>query len=96
MALSDVKERRFLARVWLGFSFLAAAVGVFNVVVRLRVADLGYRIEATHRAIERLELERRELQVRAARAEDARRLEQLAKSRLGLGPASASQRMVVP
>lgn len=96
MAVDDVQDRRQLVRAFVTVAAAAAVVGVFNVAVRLRVAELGYQLEATHRAIERLELEKRQLQAEAARAEDVQRLQRLAALRLGLIPAGPSQRVVVP
>lgn len=96
MALSDAREKRLLVRLVLGWVALFALVCTAHVAIRLRVLDVAYRLEATHGAIARLELESRELRARAVRVEDPERLETLAKQRLGLSRPSPGQRLVLP
>jgi cell division protein FtsL len=52
--------------------------------VRLMVVEAGYRLSVTRQLVEALEREGRELAVRAAAADSAARLEELATRRLGM------------
>jgi cell division protein FtsL len=71
--------------VWGG---LLGVIGVLfalgYVWVRLKVVEAGYRLSATRQLVERLEVEGRELAVRAAAADAHERLEELAQVRLGM------------
>ncbi|GIW45510.1 MAG: hypothetical protein KatS3mg077_2792 [Candidatus Binatia bacterium] len=96
MALSDAREKRLLVQLIIVWATLFAVVCAAHTAIRLRVLDLAYRIEATHGAIARLELQSRELRARAVRLEDPQRLEALAKERLGLSRPSPGQRLVLP
>lgn len=96
MALRDLAERRVLLRMVVTLAVAAAVVGGANVALRLRVAELGYQLAATQEAIERLELEHRELRARVALSDDPERLLHLARVRLGLFPPAQSQKVVLP
>jgi len=52
--------------------------------VRIQVVEAGYRLSVTRQLVERLERERRELDVRAAAADAPWRLQELASARLGM------------
>jgi cell division protein FtsL len=57
-----------------------------HVWVRIKVVEAGYRLSVTRQLVERLEQEGRELAVRAAAADSAARVEELARQRLGMRP----------
>ncbi len=52
--------------------------------VRIQVVEAGYRLSVTRQLVERLEVEGRELDVRAAAADAPGRLRELASLRLGM------------
>jgi hypothetical protein len=64
--------------------------------VRLKVTEAGYRLSVTRQLVEVLEREERELRVRAAAADSAARLEELAVSRLGMRPPARGEEAVLP
>jgi cell division protein FtsL len=64
--------------------------------VRLMVVEAGYRLSVTRQLVEVLEREERELRVRAAAADSAARLEELAATRLGMRPARRGEEEVLP
>jgi cell division protein FtsL len=67
---------------------LLGAVGVCLLLgyvwVRLMVVEAGYRLSVARQLVEALEREGRELAVRAAAADSAARVEELASQRLGM------------
>ena len=82
---------------WLAiFVALGVAIGVGHVWLRLQVVDLGYRLSATHQVIEKLQLEGHELTLEAARLDTPRRLEDVARSRLGMMHPEKGQEVVLP
>jgi len=64
--------------------------------VRLMVVEAGYRLSVTRQLVEALEREGRELAVRAAAADSAARLEQLATARLGMRPPERGEEETLP
>jgi cell division protein FtsL len=69
----------------------SAVLGTLTIVsllgyvwVRIQVVEAGYRLSVTRQLVERLERERRELEVRAAAADAPWRLQELASARLGM------------
>jgi cell division protein FtsL len=64
--------------------------------VRLMVVEAGYRLSVTRQLVEGLEREGRELAVRAAAADSAARLEELATKRLGMRPPERGEENVLP
>jgi hypothetical protein len=79
-----------------------ALLGVLGVLlllgyvwVRLKVVEAGYRLSATRQLVERLELEGRELSVRAAASDATGHLEELA-ARLGMRPPQPGEEEMLP
>jgi cell division protein FtsL len=64
--------------------------------VRLMVVEAGYRLSVTRQLVEVLEREGRELAVRAAAADSAARLEELASKRLGMRPPERGEEEFLP
>lgn len=95
MPLIRARERRDRVQRLLTLLTCFAAVAALQATVRLQVIELGYRLEATTKALNQLELENRELRARAVRAEDAAVLEHNAMQRLGLRPPTAQERLVL-
>jgi len=67
-----------------------------SVWVRLQVIEAGYRLSATRQLVERLEMEGRELAVRAAAADAPERLAKLASRRLGMSAPVRGQEVSLP
>jgi len=81
---------------WLAV-FVAASVliALGHVWARLQVVDLGYRLSATRQVAQRLELENHELAVEVARLEAPARIEEVARTRLGMvWPEKGGQRVL--
>jgi hypothetical protein len=96
MALADAQERHAFG-VWAAVLVgLCVFVALGHVWLRLKVAEVGYRFEATQQAVERLRVESRELVTEAARFDNAVSLELLANSRLGLQRPGKGQAAVLP
>ena len=66
----------------LGALTVASLLGY--VWVRIQVVEAGYRLSVARQLVERLEIEGRELEVRAAAADAPGRLQELATARLGM------------
>ncbi len=75
---------------------LGVAILLGSVWVRLQVIEGGYRLSATRQLVERLEMEGRELAVRAAAADAPERLTVLAGRRLGMAPPGPGQEVILP
>jgi len=83
--------------VWLAlFVGLAVAIGLAYVWLRLRVVDVGYHLSATRQLIEKLEQEGHELSLDAARLDAPGRLEDVARTRLGMMRPEKGQEGVLP
>ncbi len=96
MALANVQERQLVLRALVVTVIVSAVIAAANVSVRLRVAELAYRLAATEEAIQRLQLERRELLAQVALVDEPQRLLHLAQMRLQLLPPAANRRIVLP
>jgi cell division protein FtsL len=82
---------------WLAiFVTLTVAIAVGHVWLRLKVVDLGYRLSATRQVIEKLEQEEHELTVEAATLDAPGRLEEIARTRLGMVRPEKGQEAVLP
>jgi len=88
-------ERR-LARQ-LGVGALAALVIALALVwVRLQVVHMGYDLSTARQLERRLEQEQRELRIEIATLTSPRRLEDVARTRLGMGPPAPGQIVTPP
>lgn len=93
-SVSAAVQRLFARGVILGAVGVCLLLGY--VWVRLMVVEAGYRLSVTRQLVEALEREGRELAVRAAAADSAARLEQLATARLGMRPPERGEEETLP
>jgi cell division protein FtsL len=93
-SVSAAVRRLFARGVILGAIGVCLLLGY--VWVRLMVVEAGYRLSVTRQLVEALEREGRELAVRAAAADSAARLEQLATARLGMRPPERGEEETLP
>jgi cell division protein FtsL len=94
-ASASAELRRLM--VW---SVLLGVIGIGLLLgyvwVRLMCVEAGYRLSVTRQLVEALEREGRELAVRAAAADSAARLEELASKRLGMRPPERGEEEFLP
>lgn len=88
-------ERRLTAAIVAG-TLMMVGVALLLVWVRLQAVNTGYQLSAARHLAHRLEQEQRELELEIATLTSPRRLEVLARERLGMGPPSAGQIVSVP
>jgi cell division protein FtsL len=88
-------ERRLVRTLALGAA-LVVAITLVLVWVRLQTVHTGYRLSAARHLAHRLEQEQRELELEIATLTSPRRLEALARERLGMGPPAPGQIVSVP
>lgn len=93
-AVSDELRALLLWMTVIGGFGVVLALG--HVWIRNQVVEAGYRLSATRQLVERLELEGRELSVLAAAADAPGRLEELARTRVGMRPPLASEEVLLP
>jgi cell division protein FtsL len=87
--------RAFL--LWMAFiGALGVVLALGHVWIRNQVVEAGYRLSATRQLVERLQLEGRELAVLAAAADAPGRLEELARTRIGMRAPLASEEVILP
>ena len=90
------QRQRRLAREIAAWAALALAVALLLVWVRLQVVRTGYELSAARRLEHRLEQEQRELELEFATLTSPRRLEKLARVRLGMRPPAPGQVVGLP
>ena len=88
-------ERRLSLAIVLG-AVVVVAVALLLVWVRLQAVHTGYQLSAARHLAHRLEQEQRELELEIATLTSPRRLELLARERLGMGPPTRGQIVSVP
>jgi cell division protein FtsL len=88
-------ERRITFAIGAG-ALMVVAVALLLVWVRLQAVHTGYQLSAARHLAHRLEQEQRELELEIATLTSPRRLETLARERLGMGPPAAGQIVSVP
>jgi cell division protein FtsL len=88
-------ERRLGRQVGLG-AIAALGIALCLVWIRLQLVNTGYEISAARQLERRLEQEQRELGIEAATLTSPRRLESVARTRLGMGPPAPGQIVNVP
>jgi cell division protein FtsL len=76
--------RRWLVRRTILLGLVLVGFCMAQVWVRLQVTDLGYQLSAARQMQQRLEQQRRELEVELAMLRDRSHLGELAQKRLGL------------
>lgn len=88
-------DRRVALAVGLGIA-MVVGVALLLVWVRLQAVHTGYQLSAARHLIHKLEQEQRELEIEIATLTSPRRLEALARERLGMGPPTPGQIVSVP
>ncbi len=88
-------ERRLARAIGLG-AVAVVGIALLLVWVRLQAVHTGYQLSAGRRLVHRLEQEQRELELELATLTSPRRLETLARERLGMGPPAPGQIVSVP
>jgi cell division protein FtsL len=82
---------------WLAvFVAIGVVIALVHVWLRLKVVDLGYRLGTTGQVIERLKQEGSELTLEAAALTAPRRLDEVARTRLGMMRPEKGQEAVLP
>ena len=76
--------RRWLVRRTLALGLVLVGLAMAMVWVRLQVTEIGYQLSAARQMQERLEQQRRELEVELAMLRDRAHLAELATKRLGM------------
>jgi cell division protein FtsB len=76
--------RRWLVRRTIALGLVLVGLCLVQVWVRLQVVDVGYQLSAARQMQERLEQQRRELEVELAMLRDRAHLAELATKRLGM------------
>ncbi len=89
-------ERRALIG-WLAlFVFLGVVIALGHVWLRLKVVDLGYQLLTTRQLIEKLAQEQHELTIEVATLDAPGRLEEAARTRLGMARPERGQEAALP
>lgn len=88
-------ERRLGRQLGLG-ALAALAIALALVWVRLQLVHTGYDLSTARQIERRLEQEQRELQIEIATRTSPRRLEEVARGRLGMGPPAPGQIVTIP
>ncbi|MCC6767074.1 MAG: cell division protein FtsL [Deltaproteobacteria bacterium] len=88
-------DRRVVLMAGLGVS-MVVGVALLLVWVRLQAVHTGYQLSAARHLVHKLEQEQRELGIEIATLTSPRRLETLARERLGMGPPTPGQIVSVP
>jgi len=83
-------ERRRVRQLGLG-ALGALVIALALVWVRLQVVHTGYELSTARQLERRLEQEQRELEIEIATRTSPRRLEEVARQRLGMGPPAPGQ-----
>jgi len=76
--------RRWLVRRTLALGLVLVALAMAMVWVRLQVTEIGYQLSAARQMQERLEQQRRELEIELATLRDRTHLAEVAAKRLGM------------
>ena len=76
--------RRWLVRRTIALGLVLVGLAMAMVWVRLQVTEIGYQLSAARQMQERLEQQRRELEVELAMLRDRAHLAELATKRLGM------------
>jgi cell division protein FtsL len=76
--------RRWLVRRTLALGLVLVALAMAMVWVRLQVTEIGYQLSAARQMQERLEQQRRELEIELATLRDRTHLADVAAKRLGM------------
>ena len=88
--------RRWLVRRTIGLGLVLVALCMLQVWFRLQVTDIGYQLSAARQMQERLEQQRRELEVELAMLRDRSHVAELATRRLGMREPARGQVVELP
>lgn len=88
-------DRRIVLAIVLGV-LMVMGVALLLVWVRLQATHVGYQLSAARHLVHKLEQEQRELELEIATLTSPRRLETLARERLGMGPPAPGQIVSIP
>jgi len=94
-SVSDA-ERRALSTWITLLLLLSLAVALGRVWLRLQIRDLGYHVSSIRQVIQKLEKEHNELAAEVARLQSAARIEEVARTRLGMLRPEKGQETVLP
>lgn len=89
------RERRSLLLALLLAAALVMSAALGCVWLQLRITDVAYQLSAVHRVVDRLEDERRNLELEDAAEESPARLEKLGR-KLGMGPPRWGREVPLP
>ena len=89
------RERHLLVRAFLPLAVLLMTAALGYVWLQIRVVDVAYQLSTMRRVVDRLEDERRNLQLEVAAAESPARLEELGRS-IGLAPPEWGKEVPLP
>jgi len=90
------QERRRIFFAALSLSLCLLGIALLHVWLRLQVIRVGYVLSTTSRLSDRLEQENRELKLELATLTAPRRLEEMARARLGLREPGRDQVVILP
>lgn len=90
-----VVERRLARQLGLG-ALAALTIALALVWVRLQLVHTGYDLSTARQVENRLEQEQGELQIEIATLTSPRRLEDIARTRFGMGPPAPGQIVTAP
>ena len=94
-APAKAAERELMTAIGIGM-LVVVGVALLLVWVRLQAVDTGYALSAARHLAHRLEQEQRELHMEISTLTSPRRLEQVARERLNMGPPTPGQIVNVP
>jgi cell division protein FtsL len=89
-------ERRALAAWLAAFVAIGVLIALAHVWLRLKVVDLGYRLGTTRQVVERLKQEGEELTLEVAALTAPARLDERARTHLGMMRPEKGQEAVLP
>ena len=75
---------------------LCLSIALMRVWLRLQVVAVGYRLSVTRQVVEKLEQEEHDLTVDAARLSASDRIEEAARTRLGMVRPESGQEVILP
>jgi len=89
------RERRSLRRALLPAAALVLGAALGYVWLQIRIVDVAYQLSTMRRVVDRLEDERRNLELEVAAAESPARLEEQGR-KLGMGPPKWGKEVPLP
>jgi|SRR5579862_9388708 len=96
VASATSAESRALTAWLTAFVAVGVVIALMHVWLRLKVVDLGYQLGATRQVVERLRHEGSDLTLQAAALTAPNRLDEVARTRLGMMRPEKGQEAVLP